>query len=61
VFAARTTEAQVTLFLFLACIGDSRLCLAEQDPRSLSAVYYDITSFMLYELAFTLLLTFPPS
>jgi hypothetical protein len=24
------------------------LCLTEQDPKSLSAVYYNITSFMLY-------------
>jgi hypothetical protein len=39
----------IRVIRFLACIGNSRLlCLAEQDQKSLSAIYYNITSFMLY-------------
>ena len=37
----------------------SPLCLAEQDPKLLSADYYNITSFMLYYFYFTLALTSP--
>jgi hypothetical protein len=45
----RTGGGASNAFLFLACIGDSRiLCIAEQDQKSLSSVYYNITSFMLH-------------